>query len=524
MTDITEAAHIIRDSAEKEAADPDPAELLHARARLAARNRTASDEAFVDPDAEGLAERARIAASQKGARTQVLEAAEKALELGRRGALATAQFSHTAARTAAVQALELSRRAGEMRHWIPVLKRYGTTMWQTSAILMHELEQSEAFQVRKLEDLPSFAESMSRLTRQLDSLMAEIRSMPREAAVAAAIVVVRVLATLNNLGDAAVRELLHGRTALSRLGLVTTVAPGYIAVYHYRRILLRDLNLLPITKRLAQLFDVDRIAGEPSGPDEPEVLDLAPSQPDVVVGCETLKHLQWHTQLARNFRRMPPAFWVAGTASSCVTLQVCREQSEVLIKWVFRFRLKMLLSLVFFYSARNGGQERFIELFNTALSRLPPDRQQLITSYLTSFQVAVCNTGALVSARLSPLVRRLLKKLLDELAKLGRSSLGDAASVPASPERAAPTNATCNEQDPLLFGSGVTSGAGVSSGAAAHNQSGSSALDAPKPVFRGSNSDASVHLESFASAAELGDFAMPDEDLASPVPPAAPPR
>lgn len=255
-----------------------------------------------------------------------------------RVAHAAAEVLSDAAHKSYEASAEAVKFAGRSKELIPVAKRY----YDKTCDAMEKLKESEALQLRRLEDLPSFADYVARLGNQLDALLQELRCMPRPAVATAVLLLLRLLSMLNGIVDAAIYELLHGRTVLSKLGLLSALVPGWLAIYHYRCAILQDLHVWP-----------ERT---------PEATS------------STLMKLQWHTQLARNLRRMPPAFWLATCMSGTVGLQITKEVCSRTIQGVLRLRLRLLLIIGAIYGAASCGvQDRFAIMVSALVGKLPPN-------------------------------------------------------------------------------------------------------------------------------------------------------
>jgi hypothetical protein len=272
--------------------------------------------------------------------------------------------------------MEYAKALGQTREMLPTIRRCVST----AHAALEELKQSEALQLRRLEDLPSFADYASRCADQLDQLASELRRMPRSAVFAATILALRLIAAVNAIGDAAIDEMLHGRTLLSKVGLMSATMPGCLAVYHYRHALLADLPRSSSE------------AGESSG---------------------ALLSLQKVEVLARNSRRMPPAFWLSIAISGSVALQVAKKISSRAIRGVLRFRMKLLLSLAALYVAFSRFDTDWASRLVLRWGRwLPPPAAEACALVLYRLQA--------VSARCVEILRALpLQGLLVATASLG---------------------------------------------------------------------------------------------------------
>jgi len=286
--------------------------------------------------------RPRLEALAAAAAAQSRRAAALTAEASRRGVEATS----AGARRGAAEGAVLARRG--MAEFLRLARELGPVMQEYGNRALGVLKHSEALQLRRLDDQPSFTASLSSIFGgSLDALMAELRLMPSPAVAAAVVVALRSMATLSAVGDSVVYELLHGRSFVSRVVLTTTAAPGMILLCHYRSALLEGV-LLPWTAGGVG----DPQAGRP----------------------------QWHAQLARNLRRMPPVFWLATSASGAIWLQVVKESSMFVVYRVLRMRLRLLLAITAMYvAAMHGGKERAAGAVSGCVERLPPDVARALT-------------------------------------------------------------------------------------------------------------------------------------------------
>jgi len=183
------------------------------------------------------------------------------------------------------------------------------------------------------------------------------------------VLALRLVAALNAVGDAAISELLHGRTALSQFCLLAAVLPGWLAVYHYRKPLLQDLYPpRPSDQRQG-------------GSQEP---GAAPAGESTLVA-----RIQAAAVFTRNARRMPRAFWLATSVSAAVALQVAKEVSSRAIRGVLRTRLRLLLGLALVYGfAKGGGKERAVEALAHISDTLSPAAETALATAWYQLQVA----------------------------------------------------------------------------------------------------------------------------------------
>lgn len=134
--------------------------------------------------------------------------------------------------------------------------------------------------------------------------------MPAPAAVAATLVALRLLFALNSLGDALMNKILYSRTPLARFCLLSAATPGCLAMYHYRGAWLAE--------------------------------DMPAASVVQGNGCKTGR-LPTAVLVARNARRMPPAFWLTASISSIIALHVAKDASLNAIRRTFQTRLRVLL-------------------------------------------------------------------------------------------------------------------------------------------------------------------------------------
>mmetsp|Transcript_44569 Transcript_44569/g.83660 ORF Transcript_44569/g.83660 Transcript_44569/m.83660 type:complete len:538 (+) Transcript_44569:36-1649(+) len=229
-----------------------------------------------------------------------------------------------------------------------------------AARAFQRLEELEALQLRHPESSPSAEEWIANTRNDFQPLFAEFRRMPRCAVAAAMLVSLRVITTLNALTDVAIKELLHGRSTVSRAGLAAAIFPGWLVIYHHRRNLLEDVFV--DSRGVADAGDVD--------------FEFS--------ACD---RLQWHTKLARNLLRMPPLFWLTTSISGVITLQMLRDLGAKAVHRVLHMRLRMLLagttavSLLLTSDKVIGCCHNFIALAaERYVESLPPDRARAIST------------------------------------------------------------------------------------------------------------------------------------------------
>lgn len=281
------------------------------------------------------------------------------------------------AQQGAIGAMEYARALGQTREMLPTIKRCVSTAY----VALEELKQSEALQLRRLEDLPSFADYASRWCDQLDLLAGELRRMPRSAVIAASVLALRLVAAVNAIGDAAIDEMLHGRTLVSKFGLAAAALPGWLALYHYRHALMVDLP-------------------------------TSPRNGEAKLGSGALLSLQKLEVMARNSRRLPPAFWLSIAVSGSVALQVAKQVTSRTIRGVLRFRMKLLLSLAALHFLYSRFDEEWARKFLTrCLDALPAPMAEAFSSALRRLKAMSGRCVELSREALLPRLRAAARSL-----------------------------------------------------------------------------------------------------------------
>jgi hypothetical protein len=136
------------------------------------------------------------------------------------------------------------------------------------------------------------------------------RKVPLPAVAAMSVLTVQTATAFNSVFEAALTELLTTPSPPMRLALALAVVPGWVATLYYRNMgpigssgtFARSSTSIALLKRATP-------AGDASAEDH-GVIETA---------VEDVSH--WLTEMAVDARCLPPAFWMAVTASGAITLQ-----------------------------------------------------------------------------------------------------------------------------------------------------------------------------------------------------------
>jgi len=197
---------------------------------------------------------------------------------------------------------------------------------QCMARAQHALEDVstwEAFRLRDLDDDEGIGDYVN---VQFEVFVRELGRLPGPALAALAFLAARLVSTLNAMSEVLIEEMLCGRTALSRACLVTSVAPGCAALYHFRAALAQPPP--------AAAGGASEVPPGSSSSSSSRSGGGAESAPDAA------------TALVRRARRMPPMFWLAISPSSAVALHASKAVFSAVTRAVLRARLQALALFV----------------------------------------------------------------------------------------------------------------------------------------------------------------------------------
>lgn len=204
---------------------------------------------------------------------------------------------------------------------------------------------------------PNESLSLSQFVKDHEAVTIQLKNLSTPAAVALSVLSLRALSTLGHLTDVYLSQLLHTPTRTARVALAATVAPGYLLAYKFEHELLKE-----------------------QGRDSSE----------------------WHSAvLVRNYRRLPPAFYLAASASCTVTAKAIFAAIDAIILRLFNVRVITIAALAgLYWLVKRDGKRKVAATLVELKGKFPPRAAEYLDKVLEQLQ----ESWKLANAKLEPLI------------------------------------------------------------------------------------------------------------------------